>query len=37
MKKRPRCEFVNVGLNVNKMVKIAHETLIEEGMDREAQ
>lgn len=37
MKKRPRCEFVNVGLNVNKMVKIAHETLLKADMEQEAQ
>lgn len=37
MKNRPRCDFLNFGLDVNRMIKITHETLIEEGIDREAQ
>jgi|GEM_PF-6635973 len=35
--KRPLCDLTNVGFNVNKMIKIAHQTLIEEGMEQAAE
>jgi len=35
--KRPRCEFMNVGLDINKMIRITRDTLEEEGMHQEAQ
>lgn len=37
MKTRPRCDFMNVGFDVNRMIKITRETLLEAGMNKEAQ
>lgn len=37
MKKRPHCEMVDVSLDIDKMIRIARETLVKEGMHEEAE